>query len=407
MYETQEWIAPEGTGLNRFLKGTETETHIELTIDPEDMTNSPTPFTVARMNHIEDGIEEAHRIANQIKNKVVVCVGDSYNLDTEWWEGWGAKLGELLAEPDVTVYSYSAPGGGFVAAAETYSFLTALQNHAYGDEVIDKTKVTDIFVLGGYNDMITSATEGAINTAIGIFMAYCETNYPNAKVTISMIGIDFNSPTKQANLATYAEIYDQYGAKWGARTHPNFKYILRNRNRIFISDGNPNSGYHPSTVGNVNIAVKILEFMYEGHFDVEMSNFTLGASVYFKNGQINITDLPYQSPSVPRQSFLDLAVRGKSYPNNTWVEVGSTIIPTGECLLWGALPTSTANFDGFCFYNVGSGTGAVTIASTFQFKIVDKKVYALNAGSADTITISGAYYIGGISNLHFSPFEIY
>ena len=58
-YEKQTWIAPEGTGLNRYAKGAETATHIELNLDPVNLTNTPTPITVARLNHMEDGIAGA------------------------------------------------------------------------------------------------------------------------------------------------------------------------------------------------------------------------------------------------------------------------------------------------------------------------------------------------------------
>ena len=60
-YEKQTWIAPEGTGLTRYAKGAETATHIELNLDPVNLTNVPTPITVARLNHMEDGIAEANK----------------------------------------------------------------------------------------------------------------------------------------------------------------------------------------------------------------------------------------------------------------------------------------------------------------------------------------------------------
>ena len=61
-YEKQTWIAPEGTGLNRYAKGEETSTHIELSLDPTNLTNTPTPITVARLNHMEEGIAKAGKV---------------------------------------------------------------------------------------------------------------------------------------------------------------------------------------------------------------------------------------------------------------------------------------------------------------------------------------------------------
>ena len=60
-YTKQTWIAPTGTGLSRYAKGAETSTHIELNLDPVNLTNIPTPITVARLNHMEDGIAEASK----------------------------------------------------------------------------------------------------------------------------------------------------------------------------------------------------------------------------------------------------------------------------------------------------------------------------------------------------------
>jgi hypothetical protein len=57
-YTKQTWIAPEGTDLNKFLKTNETALSVELTHDPT-FTNTPTPFSAARMNYMEDGIEAA------------------------------------------------------------------------------------------------------------------------------------------------------------------------------------------------------------------------------------------------------------------------------------------------------------------------------------------------------------
>ena len=60
MYTKTSWVARVGTALNRFLKTNETSTEVELTNDPTGVTTAGTPFTVANMNKIEDGIYDAH-----------------------------------------------------------------------------------------------------------------------------------------------------------------------------------------------------------------------------------------------------------------------------------------------------------------------------------------------------------
>jgi hypothetical protein len=59
-YIKTEWKARQGTGLNRFTKSQETGMSVVLTNAPEDITEPGTSFTAERMNHIEDGIGDAH-----------------------------------------------------------------------------------------------------------------------------------------------------------------------------------------------------------------------------------------------------------------------------------------------------------------------------------------------------------
>ncbi len=59
-YIKTSWVARVGTALNRFLKTNETSTEVELTNDPTGVSVPGTPFTVANMNKIEQGIYDAH-----------------------------------------------------------------------------------------------------------------------------------------------------------------------------------------------------------------------------------------------------------------------------------------------------------------------------------------------------------
>ena len=60
MYTKTNWVARVGTALNRFLKTNESAGSVELTNDPTGVTTAGTPFTVANMNKIEEGIYDAH-----------------------------------------------------------------------------------------------------------------------------------------------------------------------------------------------------------------------------------------------------------------------------------------------------------------------------------------------------------
>lgn len=54
-YNKQTWSARTGAGLNRFVDGD--GNYITLTSMPSEIITEGTPFTAARMNHMEDGIE--------------------------------------------------------------------------------------------------------------------------------------------------------------------------------------------------------------------------------------------------------------------------------------------------------------------------------------------------------------
>ena len=92
MYTRTNWVARVGTALNRFLKTNETSTEVELTNDPTGVTTAGTPFTVANMNKIEDGIYDAHVVLdNNINQDVKTTASPTFanatiaghNIDSE------------------------------------------------------------------------------------------------------------------------------------------------------------------------------------------------------------------------------------------------------------------------------------------------------------------------------------
>lgn len=70
-YVKQTWVARAGTFLNRFTKSNETPTSVELVNAPGTLSEPGTPFSVERMNHMEDGIEAAAIAADLAKNRLM------------------------------------------------------------------------------------------------------------------------------------------------------------------------------------------------------------------------------------------------------------------------------------------------------------------------------------------------
>ena len=59
-YTKTEWKARKGTGLSKFNKFNESNISVTLENAPGQVTEQGTPFSPANMNHIEQGIEDAH-----------------------------------------------------------------------------------------------------------------------------------------------------------------------------------------------------------------------------------------------------------------------------------------------------------------------------------------------------------
>ena len=316
--------------------------------------------------------------------KTVICVGDSYNYDGSLWTGWGTCLKDF---DNYTVYSYQAPGGGFVAHAEQYSFLTALQNHAGDVAVTDKLAVSDILVLGGYNDVSVSATKAQITTAMQAFITYCEENYPNAKITVGNISIDYNNATTQRKLNEMAEVYKEVALSLGVAYYERFKYLLQNKKYILFVSGDPNSGFHPTTNGNKRVASACAEYLQNGSFEVRDAYILKEGWIYRDNGLINIMGYPVQQGYPNGGDFINSILNGKSLPFNTWVDCGSTEQDDAN-ILWGAESFNSATFS-VLVYSAGSAT---TIRSVVLIQIKNKKIYANNTGNTATLAMGTSYF---------------
>ena len=75
-YAPQAWTAREGSGLNKYTKSGETLSEVTLINSPDSITVAGTPFTVARMNHIEAGITAADGDINLTDKLVTGANGD-------------------------------------------------------------------------------------------------------------------------------------------------------------------------------------------------------------------------------------------------------------------------------------------------------------------------------------------
>lgn len=87
-YTKTNWVARQGTNLNKFTKSGETATSVILTNTPDAVTQTGTPFSVENMNKIEQGIYDAHQ--------GIVNLSDTFTAYADMVDGVGRNLLDVL-----------------------------------------------------------------------------------------------------------------------------------------------------------------------------------------------------------------------------------------------------------------------------------------------------------------------
>lgn len=316
--------------------------------------------------------QTASALTNRVRN--IVVIGDSYGLDTAGWIGWETAISNLIS-----VAARSAVGGsGFVGDPNENTFLQQLQALT----VADRNAVTDIVVLGGYNDASLNLTETTLNTAVSAFAAYCRENYPLAAIHYGFVAVDYNNTGKQATLNSYRYMFQRICSKAGISFIANAPYILLNKSLIYFADGDPNSGYHPNTAGGAEVARKIVEYLYSGNFDVIYGETLLNLTIYAKNGEVSVSPVTYS---------LGAILPAMTYPFNTWTLLAN--LSQASDLLWGTHDDATTyHFWAAVYTSAGLATHAL-------FKIEDKGLYInpLNNSGGLTLTEPGWVCLEGMT----------
>ena len=324
------------------------------------------PAQTAELTKIAGGIDVATALSNRARS--VLLLGDSYGLDTANWTGWQTALQSL-----VSVAAKSAVGGsGFVGDPNVDTFLEQLEALT----VADKTAVTDIVILGGYNDAGVSATESAIQTAADAFMTYVRAQYPLARVHFGFVAVDYNNTGMMATLTSYRFLFERVCAKAGISFIRNAPYILLNRSLLFFSTTDANSGSHPSTAGNAALAAKIAEYLTSGGFDVVYGENLLGLAVYAKNGDVTVFSTGYSLSSV---------LPAMTYPFNSWSLLADLSIQSN--LLWGPHSVDTT-FQFWAPIYTPNGYAAHAL-----FRIFDKGLFINPLNTPSGLLLSSAGWI--------------
>ena len=202
---------------------------------------------------------------NYFTNKKFLLIGDSYaegytpDGNVTSWQKHFINLTGLSN----TIQKYQG-GAGFVNISNNKTFQTLLE------EVTNDTAITDIVVLGGYND--TAYNDTQINNAFKSFQLKANEKFPNANIYIGAIGWS-NDGSKIYSLNRLIRKYKTHAPICNMGYLKNIEYSLHEYFDSFSSDG-----FHPNSHGQYMIALSLIQALLTG-----------GADIQFDYTNINIT----------------------------------------------------------------------------------------------------------------------
>ena len=146
-----------------------------------------------------------NKIDNSLTKRNIIIVADSY-ADT-YYSGDNSSTGktflDYLAESksnNWTIYSIVQSGSSFLGldSNQSLKYINVLQNISGID---DNNKITDLIVVGGWNDVENLSTygksEAQLQTAINQFCSYVNTTYPNARILLVPVGTSVFNTTQR------------------------------------------------------------------------------------------------------------------------------------------------------------------------------------------------------------------
>ena len=198
--------------------------------------------------------ELSKKVENATKRRFIF-IGDSYARDIErdgvFVTGWPARVVEELGLSNTDAYIQAISGAGFTSATGGMNFLQGLE--AIYSSVTTPQTITDIFVVGGYNDRLNA---GSISAAVDNFVARAKTLFPAATVTLGFVGRN-TMRDRQTGL-------NLYNARAAYIDAPKTAYINRIEYAAPLSTMYTSDNVHPNNDGEVAIANAICKYIRGG-----------------------------------------------------------------------------------------------------------------------------------------------
>lgn len=209
-------------------------------------------------------------IAEKIKDKrKVIIIGDSYtnhnfeDITKHWYEYFKDNLGLTFYD---TLFVKGQDGGGFA----NDGFMNCITY--YENIITDKQTITDIFVVGGWNDR--SYDVSTTKNKMSLFNTYVRTNYPNATITVAFVGNSSpsirQSTENRIGVVTAKNAYYDKGSELNWKVIKNAPYILHNYKSTYWEA----DGVHPSQLGQDLLGTYLTMGFVSGVVDIHYADIT-------------------------------------------------------------------------------------------------------------------------------------
>lgn len=156
-------------------------------------------------------------------------------------------------------YALNLHKGGASFSNVNNNFLTLLKNA----NIENKNKITNIVVLGGYNDNGYPLSQ--IMLGIDNFFEYAKTNYPNALITLGNVGYSIHSD----QVSNHVKVTNAYSFKSGSNGGV---YLNNCENILHSTEYMASDGYHPNQAGHDRLANYCYEALITGSCTPTLSN---------------------------------------------------------------------------------------------------------------------------------------
>ena len=175
-------------------------------------------------------------------------------------ENWATKLQEKLNLSDNETYIFGEGGAGMYQAGNAgHNFKQLLESKSA--DIINPNEIKTIICCGGTNDVNASSKAQVLNE-IEIFVNYCKTTYPNAKIYIGMIGYfrEITAVSSRSNILNRVLPAYQECRNFGAIYLNDVEYVMHDYS--YYTDT-----VHPTTAGTNALAAAIFQSLKNGHVE--------------------------------------------------------------------------------------------------------------------------------------------